>query len=68
VIKQSLKTDVLSVAILRVAELEKQLREQYSVEDKVETGKTTVGDLLTLYRRRVEQDQELKETTRKYRR
>ena len=66
-VRQSLKTDVLTVAKLRLADLEKSLRDQAASQDTVESGKMTMGDLLQIYTQNLDRDTEIKPTTKKYR-
>lgn len=65
-IRQSLRTDVLSVAKLRLKDLlvgEHQMTER---QKTIEVGKMTFGDALDIYKRRVVEDGETKPSTKKY--
>src|SRR5208282_1787225 len=65
-IRRSLKTDVLSVAKLRLADFEKQERQRAESCDSVAAGKMTVNDAIEIHRRRVAGDASLKPRTREY--
>jgi len=66
-IRRSLKTNVLSVAKLRVGELLKE-EHQTAESSKASTlGKMTFGDALAIYRQRVKDNPDLKERAKKYR-
>jgi integrase len=65
-IRKSLKTDVLSVAKLRLGDFEKQERQRAESVDSVSYGKMTVNDAIELHRRRVAGDVSLKPRTRQY--
>jgi integrase len=66
-IRQSLKTKVLSVAKLRLADLEKAERLLAENATAVAGGKITVGDALKTYRTRLHGDGSLKPRTKAYR-
>jgi len=51
-IRKSLKTDVLSVAKLRLADLDKQERQRAESTDAVARGKMTVGDAIEIHKER----------------
>ena len=59
-IRESLKTDVLSVAKLRLADLDKQERQRAESTDAVARGKMTVGDAIEIHKERVAGDASLK--------
>src|SRR5438552_16167364 len=52
--RQSLKTDVISVAKLRLADFIKDKREELGDDSAVLTGKMSVGDAVALYRQRLD--------------
>jgi integrase len=63
---QSLKTDVLTVAKLRLADLEKSLRQMTENQAEIAKGKMTVGDALKIVRERIQGDAALKPNTKLY--
>lgn len=63
---QSLKTDVLSVAKLRLADLEKSLRKMTENQAEITKGKMTVGDAVKILSDRIQGDAALKPNTRLY--
>jgi len=65
-IRKSLKTDLISVGKLRLADFEKQERQRAESADSVSSGKMTVNDAIELHRRRVAGDVSLKPRTREY--
>jgi integrase len=65
-IRKSLKTDVLSVAKLRLGDFEKQERQRAESADSVSAGKMTMNDAIEIHRRRVAGDVSLKPRTRQY--
>ncbi|HTY88641.1 MAG TPA: hypothetical protein VMB80_14335, partial [Candidatus Acidoferrum sp.] len=65
-IRRSLKTDVLSVAKLRLADFEKLERQRAESSDSVAAGRMYVGDAIEIYQRRVAGDASLKPRTREY--
>jgi integrase len=65
-IRRSLKTDVLSVAKLRLGDFEKQERQRAESADSVAAGKMTVNDAIEVHKRRVAGDASLKPRTREY--
>ena len=65
-IRRSLKTDVLSVAKLRLADFEKQERQRAESSDSVGAGRMSIGDAIEIYQRRVAGDASLKPRTREY--
>jgi integrase len=64
--RESLKTDVLSVAKLRLADLEKSLRQMTERQTEVAKGKMTFGDALNIYQTRIQGDASLKPNTKLY--
>lgn len=66
-IRQSLKTTTLTVAKLRLADLEKAERLLAENATAVAGGKMTVGDALKTYRTRLHGDRSLKPRTKAYR-
>jgi integrase len=65
-IRKSLKTDVLSVAKLRLGDLDKQERQRAESTDAAARGKMTVADAIELHKQRVAGDASLKPRTRDY--
>jgi integrase len=65
-IRKSLKTDLLSVGKLRLADFEKQERQRAESADSVSAGKMTVNDAIKIHRQRVAGDASLKPRTRQY--
>ena len=65
-IRKSLKTDVLSVAKLRLADLDKQERQRAESTDAAARGKMTVGDAVAIHQERVAGDASLKPRTKEY--
>ncbi len=65
-IRRSLKTDVVSVAKLRLGDFEKQERQRAESCDSVAAGKMTVNDAVEIHKRRVAGDASLKPRTREY--
>ena len=65
-IRKSLKTDVLSVAKLRLGDYEKQERQRAESIEAVTQGKMTVADAIRIHRQRVAGDASLKPRTREY--
>lgn len=65
-IRKSLKTDVLSVAKLRLADLDKQERQRAESTDAAARGKMTVGDAVEIHKERVAGDASLKPRTKEY--
>ena len=67
-IRKSLKTDVLSVAKLRLADLEKHEREAAETREATSKGKMTFGDCVAIFRSQTEASNLLKPTSKLYRR
>ncbi|MGA2603923.1 MAG: site-specific integrase [Verrucomicrobiia bacterium] len=65
-IVKSLKTDSITVAKLRLADLEKDERHAAEHRDVVATGRMTFGDCLDLYRQRLKVDPNFKPKTKVY--
>jgi len=65
-IVKSLKTDSISVAKLRLADLEKTERQAAENNDLMLAGKMTFGDCLQIYRQRLHADSTLKPRTKAY--
>lgn len=65
-IRKSLKTDVLSVAKLRLADLEKSERQQAEQTEALITGKMSFGDALKVYNERLTGDGSVKPRTKAY--
>jgi integrase len=66
-IVRSLRTNGISVAKLRLSDLEKEERQRAEVTRSSMTGKMTFGDALALYRQRLEADASIKPRTKAYR-
>jgi integrase len=66
-IRQSLKTDVRNVADLRLADLEKTLRQTSATVRDTVKGKMTFGDALTIFKARLDGDASLKPRSKEYR-
>ena len=65
-IRQSLKTKVLSVAKLRLGDLEKQERSGLEAQAKLGEGNAAVRELVNLWRERMESDHSVKPRTKIY--
>jgi integrase len=65
-IRKSLKTDVLSVAKLRLGDFDKQERQRAESTDAAARGKMTVADAIEIHRQRVAGHASLKPRTRAY--
>src|ERR1019366_6457973 len=65
-IRRTLKTKVLSVAKLRLGDLEKKERQLAEHQVAVADGSITVDDALATYRQRLEGDASIKPRTREY--
>ena len=65
-IRRSLGTTVLSVAKLKLADVEKEERSRLENHQQFESGKATFCDLLTEYRTRLEANHSIKPRTRAY--
>jgi integrase len=66
-LRRSLKTSTLSVAKLRLADLEKSERQAVEHAVAYEGGKMTFGDALEIFRQRVQGDASLKPRTKAHR-
>ena len=66
-IRKSLKTDLISVAKLRLADLEKAEREAAERQKETSQGKMTFGQALNAYREQTEASHLLKPASKKYR-
>jgi integrase len=67
-IRKSLKTDVLSVAKLRLGDLAKQERESAETIQSASKGKMTFGDCVAIFKTQTEASNLLKPTSKLYRR
>ena len=67
-IRKSLKTDVLSIAKLRLGDLEKNERESAETRESTSKGKMTFGDCVAIFRNQTEDSNLLKPTSKLYRR
>ncbi len=65
--RESLKSDVFSVAELRLADFIKQKRAELGVETRVDSGRMTFGDLLGIFRQRLDGEPDLKPGAKVYR-
>lgn len=65
-IRQSLKTNVLSIAKLRLRDLLGAEQQSNARQKHIESGKMTFDDALALYKQRVEKNVEIKPRTREY--
>ena len=66
--RESLKTDVFSVAKLRLADFIKEKRSEFGIESQVDAGKMTFGAALDVFRQRLDGDPDLKEGAKVYHR
>jgi integrase len=66
-IVRSLKTDLVSVAKLRLSDLEKEERRKAESHQAIQTGKMTFGDALALYHQRLQADPTTKPRSKAYR-
>jgi integrase len=66
-IRRSLKTDVVSVAKLRLADLEKNEREAAEVRESASKGRMTFGDALDIFKTQTEASHLLKPSAKHYR-
>jgi integrase len=65
-IRQTLKTNVLSIARLRLRDLLAGEQQNVERQKTIAVGKMTFGDALEIYKRRVTEDGETKPSTKKY--
>lgn len=65
-IRKSLKTDVVSVAKLRLTDFEKLERQRAAAGDSAKAGRMTVGEAIGIHKRRAAGDGSLKQRTRDY--
>ena len=65
-IRRSLKTDQISVAKLRLADLEKSERQKVQSLSAVANGKMTFGDALAVFKQRLQDSSETKPKTKEY--
>ena len=65
-IRKSLKTSALSVAKLRLADLEKHECGLAASREAVAAGKMTFGDCLEIFKTRLENDPDAKPKTKEY--
>lgn len=66
-IRRSLKTDTLSVAKLRLSDLEKVERQRVEIQGAVASGNMRFGDALAIFRGRLHNDSSLKPRTKAFR-
>ena len=60
-IRHSLKTDVISVAKLRLDDFIKERQEEMGDDSVVRSGRMTVGDAICIFRHRLDGQQDIKE-------
>jgi integrase len=65
-VRKSLKTDVISVAKMRLVDVEKQERQRAESTDAAARGKMTVADAIEIHKGRVAGDASLKPRTKDY--
>lgn len=65
-LRKSLKTDLISVAKLRLTDLEKSERQAVECKDAVANGKMTFGQAMVVFKERVKGDASLKPGTKDY--
>jgi integrase len=65
-IRKSLKTDALTVAKLRLADLEKSERQKAESQENVTRGKLSFGEAVAIYRQRIAGDVRMKPRTKEY--
>ena len=65
-IRKSLKTNIISVAKLRLADLEKSERQKAESLQAVTNGKMTFGDALEVFKTRLKDDPSIKPSTKEY--
>ena len=65
-IRRSLKTDVLTVAKLRLSDFEKAERRGAENNNAVSAGRMSVGDAIAMHKKRVDGDVSLKPRTKEY--
>jgi hypothetical protein len=66
--RHSLKTDVISVAKLRLGDFIRDRREEMGDDSVVHSGRMTVGDAIGIFRQRLDGQQDIKEGAKVYRR
>src|SRR5438094_2772365 len=66
-IRKSLKTDRISIAKLRLADLEKSEREAAEVRESASKGRMTFGDALAIFKAQTEASHLLKPSAKHYR-
>jgi integrase len=64
--RQSLKTDVFSIAKQRLSDLEKSLRQMTERQTEVSKGRMTFGDALAIFQQRKQGDATLAPNTKRY--
>jgi integrase len=65
-VRQSLKTDVFTIAKQRLSDLEQSLRQMVERQTEVSKGRMTFGDALKIYSQRKQSDATLKPNTKLY--
>ena len=65
-IRKSLKTDVLSIAKLRLADLERSEREAVESRDSASKGRMTFGDCVAIFKTQTETSSLLKPSAKHY--
>jgi len=66
--RQSLKTNVISVAKLRLRDFAKEKQEEMGDDSAALSGKMTVDDAIAIFRQRLDGQQDIKEGAKVYRR
>src|SRR5271169_929819 len=66
--RQTLKTDLMSVAKLRLSDYVKDKQEEMGDDSEIQSGKMTVGDAVEIFRQRLDGKQNIKEGAKVYRR
>src|SRR5215472_17056589 len=66
--RQSLKTDVLTVARLRLRDFIKDKQEEMGDDSSVLSGKMTIGAAVAIFRQRLDGQQDIKDGAKVYRR
>jgi integrase len=66
-VRRSLKTTAITVAMLRLTDLEREERQRAESQSAVASGKMTFGDALAVYRKRLDGDVSLKPRSKEYR-
>lgn len=65
-IRKSLKTDVLTIAMLRLADIEKIEKQKAETAVNAGRGKMNFGEALEFFNQRIKDDMGIKDRTRDY--